>query len=74
MPFGVRVFSYDDRGKKTPAAGVKVNGGTAPTGADGRTTVVLNKPAELVARHGKDIPSNTEAVCIGGKCPDSSGR
>jgi hypothetical protein len=73
-PFGVRVFSYDDRGKKKPAAGVKVKGGTAPTGADGRTTVVLNKSAELVARHGKDIPSNTEAVCIGGKCPGSSGK
>ncbi len=73
-PFGVRVFSYDDRGKKTPAAGVKVKGGKALTGADGRTTVVLKKPANLIARHGKDIPSNTEAVCIGGKCPGSSGK
>jgi hypothetical protein len=73
-PFGVRVFSYDDRGKKKPAAGVKMNGATGPTGADGRTTVVLSRPAELIARHGKDIPSSTEAVCVGGKCPGSSGK
>lgn len=73
-PFGVRVFSYDDRGKKKPAAGVKVKGATKPTGGDGRTTVMLNNPARLIARHGKDIPSNTEAVCIGSKCPGSSGK
>jgi hypothetical protein len=73
-PFGVRVFSYDDRGKRKPAGGVKVKGATGPTGANGRTTVVLNKPARLIARHGKDIPSNTEAVCVGGKCPRNSGR
>lgn len=73
-PFGVRAFSYDDKGKKKPAAGVKVTGATGPTGADGRATVVLSKPAGLIARHGKDLPSNTEAVCIGGKCPGSSGK
>jgi hypothetical protein len=72
--FGVRVFSYDDKGKKKPAAGVTVTGASGPTGSDGRTTVVLNKPTKLIARHGKDIPSNTEAVCLGGKCPGSSGR
>jgi hypothetical protein len=74
MPFGVRVFSFDDRGKRKPAAGVKVTGARGATGADGRATVVLNKPARLIARHGKDIPSNTEAVCVGGRCPGSSGR
>ncbi len=68
-PFQVRVFSYDDKGKKKPAAGVTVTGATAPTGADGRTTVTLTKPRQLIARHGKDIPSNSEAVCVGGKCP-----
>lgn len=73
-PFGVRVFSYDDRGKKSPVAGVKVKGATSPTAANGRTTVVLTKPARLIARHGKDIPSNTEAVCVGGKCPRNAGR
>ena len=68
-PFTVRVFSYDDKGKKKPTAGAKVTGATGPTGKDGRTTVVLSKPANLIARHGKDIPSNREAVCFGGRCP-----
>jgi len=69
QPFQVRVFSYDDKGKKKPAAGVTVAGATSPTGADGRTTVELTKPTRLIARHGKDIPSNGEPVCVGGKCP-----
>jgi hypothetical protein len=68
-PFGVRVFSYDDKGKKKPVAGATVSGAEAPTGADGRTTVVLAKPKRLIARHGKDIPSNRETVCVSGKCP-----
>lgn len=68
-PFGVRVYSYDEKGKKKPAAGVTVTGASAPTGADGRTTVTLTKPRRLIARHGKDIPSNQVAVCLGGKCP-----
>lgn len=69
QPFGVRVFSYNDKGKKKPAAGVTVSGASEPTGADGRTTVTLSKPRNLIARHGKDIPSNRVAVCVGGKCP-----
>ena len=72
--FGVRVFSYDDTGKRTPAAGVRVTGASSPTGADGRTTVGLSRPTRLIARHGKDIPSNLAAVCVGGKCPHSSAR
>jgi hypothetical protein len=68
-PFGVRVSSYDDKGKLTPAAGVKVTGAAKPTDASGRTTVVLDKPARLISRHGRDIPSNREAVCVGGRCP-----
>lgn len=71
VPFKARVFAYDDKGKKTPVAGAKVTGATAPTGADGRATVTLTKPAKLIARHGADIPSNREAVCVGGKCPGS---
>jgi hypothetical protein len=71
MPFQVRVFSYDDKGKKKPAAGVTVSGASGPTDSAGRATVTLAKPATLVARHGKDIPSNGEAVCVGGKCPGS---
>lgn len=71
-PFTVRVFAYDDDGKKKPLAGAKVTGAAKPTGADGRTTVTLAKPARLIARHGADIPSNREAVCVGGKCPGSA--
>jgi hypothetical protein len=67
-PFTVSVFSYDDKGKKTPAAGVSVTGAAAPTGADGTTQVTLSAPGVLTATHGKDIPSNQIAVCLNGAC------
>ena len=73
IAFSVRVFSYNDKGKKKPASGASVTGASAPTGADGSTIVVLSEPATLVATHGKDIPSNQEAVCVAGKCPSDSG-
>lgn len=73
-PFQVRVFSYDEKGKKTPAAGVNVSGASGPTDAAGRATVTLSAPAKLVARGGGAIPSGREAVCVGGKCPGSSAR
>jgi len=69
VPFAVRVFSYNEAGKRKPAAGATVPGATAPTGSDGRATVLLTRPAELVARHGKDIPSNGVTVCVLGACP-----
>jgi hypothetical protein len=69
MPFTVRVFSYDEKGKRKPAAGARVTGAASPTGADGKTTVVLSKPALLLAGDGESIPSNRAAVCVGGKCP-----
>ena len=69
MPFTVRVWAYDGKGKRTPQAGAKVTGAAQPTGADGRTTVTLRKPAKLIARSGTEIPSAREAVCVGGKCP-----
>jgi hypothetical protein len=69
MPFTVRVLSYDEKGKSKPAAGVKVTGAGAPTGADGRTTVTLAKPAKLIAKATGEIPSAREPVCVGGKCP-----
>lgn len=69
VPFTVRVSSYDEKGKSKPAAGVKVTGASAPTGADGRTTVTLSKPAQLLATATGEIPSSREPVCIGGKCP-----
>ncbi len=68
-PFSVRVYSYDEKGKRRPAAGASVSGASAPTGSDGRTTVTLSRPGLLVARRGKEIPSAREAVCLGGRCP-----
>ena len=67
-PFTVTVSSYDDMGKKSPAAGVSVTGATAPTGADGTTQVTLSAPGVLTATHGVDIPSNQIAVCLNGAC------
>lgn len=67
--FTVRVFAYDGKGKRTPQQGAKVTGAAEPTGADGRTTVTLGKPARLIARAAGEIPSAREAVCVGGKCP-----
>jgi len=67
-PFAVSVFSYDDKGKKTPAAGVSVTGAAAPTAADGTTTVTLSAPGVLTATDGSDIPSNQVAVCLSGAC------
>jgi len=72
--FTVRVFSYDEKGKRRPVAGAKVTGATGPTGTDGRTTVALEKPARLIARHAGDIPSNREAVCLGVLCPGGTGK
>ncbi|MEX2106664.1 MAG: hypothetical protein WD810_07170 [Solirubrobacterales bacterium] len=68
-PFTVRVFSYDETGKRKPVAGATVTGAEGPTGSDGRATVVLSKPGRLVARHGGEIPSPRVAICLGGKCP-----
>lgn len=67
--FTVRVWAYDEKGRKSPQAGAKVTGAAQPTGADGRTTVTLSKPAKLIARATGEVPSAREAVCIGGKCP-----
>ncbi|HEY0391228.1 MAG TPA: hypothetical protein VGC63_05920 [Solirubrobacterales bacterium] len=67
-PFTVSVSSYDEKGKKTPAAGVTVTGAAAPTGADGTTTVTLSAPTVLIGADGKDIPSNRVAVCVSGAC------
>ena len=69
MPFTVQVFSYDDKGKRKPAVGATVTGATAPTAADGSTTVTLSAPTTLLATHGKEIPSNGVAVCLSGACP-----
>jgi hypothetical protein len=67
-PFTVSVVSYDDKGKKAPAAGVSVTGASAPTAADGTATVTLSAPTVLTATGANAIPSNQVAVCIGGAC------
>lgn len=67
--FTVRVWAYDEKGRKSPQAGAKVTGAGKPTGADGRTTVTLSRSAKLIARATGEIPSAREAVCIGINCP-----
>jgi hypothetical protein len=67
--FRVRVLGFDDKGKRSPVAGAKVRGAKRRTGKDGRTTLALRKPRRLIARRGKDIPSNRKPVCVGRKCP-----
>ncbi len=72
VPFTVRAYSYDEKGKRKPAAGVEVTGAAGPTGSDGKTTVTLAKPRLLAATESGDIPSARVAVCVGGKCPAGS--
>lgn len=71
-PFEVQVFAYDEKGKRKPVAGASVTGASGPTGPDGKTTVTLSAPMPLQAKHGKDIPSPLEAVCIGIVCPEAA--
>jgi len=74
VPFEVTVYSYDDRGKKKPAAGATVTGASGPTDASGHAMVTLSAEATLVARLGKDIPSNGAFVLMcqpNGACPVS---
>ena len=69
VPFAVRVFAYDAKGRRKPAAGATVTGASGPTDAQGRARVTLAAPTRLVARMGKDTPSGREPVCVGGRCP-----
>lgn len=68
-PFPVRAFAYDEKGKRKPAAGVRVRGAKRRTNRSGRTVLTLRRPARLIARHRDHIPSNRAPVCVGGKCP-----
>ena len=75
VPFEVRVFSYDEKGKRKPVSGAKIGGASGGvTGADGRATVTLTAPgpqyATLQATHGKDIPAPAAPVfvCVAGSC------
>jgi len=75
VPFEVRVYSYDEKGKRKPVAGAKIAGADGVvTGSDGRATVTLAADvpqyATLHATHGKEIPSPVAPVyvCAGGSC------
>jgi len=67
--FTVRAFSYDEKGKRRPAAGVRVSGAAGLTDAHGRVRVTLSKPARLVARGSGEITSARVPVCLGRRCP-----
>ncbi|MBN8867708.1 MAG: hypothetical protein J0H98_09150 [Solirubrobacterales bacterium] len=61
----VRVWSYDGKGKRTPAAGAKVGGAAgALTNVQGFTTLKITRRTNLVARSGSLIPSNRVRVAI----------
>lgn len=75
VPFEVRVFSYDEKGKRKPVPGAKiVGGGSVLTGADGSAMVTLAAASSeydaLRATHGGEIPSASAPVfvCTGGSC------
>lgn len=70
--FTVHAYSYDEKGRRKPARGVKVTGAPAPTGADGTTVVTLSGPARLQATKSGEIPAARVAVCVGGRCPGAS--
>ena len=60
----VKVVSYADDGKKTPAEGVDVTGASKPTDAKGVTTVDADEDLlGLTATRKGSIPSNTEVIC-----------
>jgi hypothetical protein len=76
VPFQVRVFSYDEKGKRKPVAGAKITGFSGVvTGADGTATITLAASSPqyetLHATHGKDIPAPAAPVyvCVYGSCP-----
>jgi hypothetical protein len=69
--FTVTAYTYDEKGKRKPAAGVKVSGASALTAANGKTMVTVTKPRLLTATKDDLIPDRA-AVCIGAKCPAGS--
>ena len=69
--FTVTAYTYDEKGKRKPAAGVTVSGAAGPTAANGKTTVTVTKPRLLTATKGDLIPDRA-AICIGPVCPAGS--
>jgi hypothetical protein len=72
VPFAVRVFAYDEKGRRRPMKGATVTGATGPTDAKGKVMVTLSEPTLLSAAIGDAIPSARVPVCLGGKCPAGS--
>ena len=64
--FQVRVFSYDEKGKRKPASGVRVRGASGPTDEDRRATVTLTRPARLIARGGATSHPTARRFAWGG--------
>ena len=68
----VKVVSYADDGKKTPAEGAEVTGADEPTDAKGKTTFTADEDIlGLTATRKGSIPSNTEVICtlVAARCP-----
>ncbi len=71
LPFTVSAYAYDEKGKRKPAAGVKVTGASGVTSAAGKATVVISSPTLLAATKSGLIPSARVGVCVGDECPAS---
>jgi hypothetical protein len=72
--------AYSDKGKKSPAEGVKVRGAATPTGQNGTTVVTARSSPGTMQLEGKredDIPTAPVAVCVQqrlARCPDRRGE
>ena len=68
----VKVVSYADDGKRTPAEGAEVTGADEPTDGKGKTTLTADEDIlGLTATRKGSIPSNTEVLCtlVAARCP-----
>ncbi len=75
-PTQVQVFEYDSTGTHVPAAGVSVTGASAPTGADGTTTIELTVANQTLTATRTGAISDAHQICAAGKlsdCPKSAG-
>jgi hypothetical protein len=71
MPFTITAYAYDEKGKRKPAAGVKISGAEGVTDASGKATVVVSKATLLSGTKKGAIPSAKVGVCVGNECPPS---
>lgn len=71
MPFTVTAYAYDEKGKRKPAAGVKISGAEGVTDTAGKATVVVSKATLLSGTKKGAIPSAMVGVCVGNECPPS---